>query len=128
MTPPELQFAGLAPWRAGDGVIEVEIDGVGFDLHNVATFTGWRWLPPDRLRLGWDVGEAGRQVELEFAGVRELRVEQPGDWVPAEADGFEHVMWSRPTSPSPAPFVDLVAGGLRFGFLAERVSGRVTAS
>jgi hypothetical protein len=128
VTPAELQFDGLAPWPAGRGVIEVEIDGVHCDLHNVARFTGWRWVPPDRLRLTWAVGEDLRRVELEFAGVRGLQVEQPADWVPEEADGFEHVMWSTQTSPAPAPFVDLVAGGLRFGFLAERVRGRVVTS
>lgn len=88
-----MRFEGLEPW-ASDGfeVIECEVGGASYDLHNLADFAGFGWTPPDTLVLVADydpmrfsrppfAGPAERlEVRLEFTTVRELELRQADDF------------------------------------------------
>lgn len=80
-------FDGLAPWRPDSGLIECEVGTWLLDLQNFAACLGYTFRVGDGvLILTWYHHEPSigpptpNLVLLDFADVRDLRVEQAEDW------------------------------------------------
>lgn len=82
------RFEGLSPWRADDGLIEVEVDNWLFDLHNFGYFLSLSLVPEERLifeRFHHQPGLGPAQPQLvimTFANVRDLKVTQDDELDP----------------------------------------------
>ena len=70
-------------------------------------------LRGDDLTFGFVSVSAGTPTEVRFSKVRELRVMQPKDWVPSEADQIDHLL-VRPSGQRRR--VTFKAGGLQYEF------------
>jgi hypothetical protein len=111
-------FVGIVPPRIDTPLIELETpDGSLLDLYN----EGWlRSVTIEKGELIFSFrmsDEAG--VSVTFGSVRNLRVRQPPDWAPEEADQIEHLLIRREGQ---SPRIVFVAGGLSYEFDAAEVA------
>jgi hypothetical protein len=94
-------FEGLEPIAEGEPEVDVRAQGRIFDLHNCATFLGYRYRPPDQLSFSFlytcDDDQLPtritRELELRFHGVKDLRVEMEDLSFEGEADTLSHITY-----------------------------------
>ncbi len=112
-----IDYHGVKPPDLDTPLIEFETDNGLVDLYNdyslrAATF--------DAEGLAFDfAGANSASVRLQFREVKRLRVEQPADWMPREADQIDHLLIR---AEGPWPRFEFKAGGLRYEFDAEVVA------
>jgi hypothetical protein len=115
--PVTIGYLGVKPPPLEVPLIELETeDGAIVDLYNDCSLSA---VVFDRAGLTFLFArfDAGG-VRVAFEGVRELRVEQPHDWVPEEATQIDHLLIRRK---GPWPQVLFKAGGLSDEFQAARL-------
>ncbi len=113
-----MNFVGLKPLELNVPLIELETSaGEVVDLYNE------NWLRSaiinaDGLTFEFTSSQGdGRGTLVRFAGLRNLRVEQPPDWVPEESSQIDHLL-----IPGPWPRVVFKAGGLEYEFDCAELS------
>lgn len=113
-----MRYAGTRPPELDVPLIELETpDGRIVDLYNECSL---RAVVFDRMGLAFEFAEfTGSTIRLLFSEVRGLRVEQPEDWMPQEADQIDHLLIRRE---GPFPQVVFKAGGLVYEFDADELS------
>jgi len=112
MATPELTFSGLKPPQVDVPLIELETPGGQVvDLYNDHSLSSVTVRADE---LTFEFASFDRDVILvRFAGVRNLRVDQPADWHPGEAPDIDHLLvrdsgpWQR---------IVFKAGGLGYEF------------
>jgi hypothetical protein len=83
---PTFAFDGLTPWAPDAGLIACEVGPWLLDLHNFAAFLGYSFRVDALLTLAWyhhqpSIGPpTPNLVMLDFADVRNFKVEQARDW------------------------------------------------
>lgn len=109
-----MTYLGIRPPALNVPLIELETTGGRLlDLYNQASLERVTLNPS---QLVFDFGTTdSREVSVIFSGVRNLRVEQPEDWMPDESKQIDHLL-IRPEGPWPN--IMFLAGGLTFEFSA----------
>jgi hypothetical protein len=107
-----IDFVDLKPPELDVPLIELEsTDGEIIDLYNEHSL---RAVVLDERGLTFEfVSKHSRRVDVRFSAVRNLRVEQPADWVQEEATQIEHLLIRME---GPWPQVLFKAGGLEYEF------------
>ena len=90
----QIDYHGVKPPDLDTPLIELETDDDGVvDLYNDCRL---RSATFDAEGLTFDFAAAdGATIRLQFRGLERLRVEQPPDWVPQEADQIDHLLIRR---------------------------------
>ncbi|MEU6722265.1 hypothetical protein ABZ917_00975 [Nonomuraea wenchangensis] len=124
-------FVGLLPWSTRGPEIEFETDEGPVDLHNNArverlTIT----IAPESSALtltftycdDWrELDSRGRVVELEFGGVKELKLETPSDYPPLAATSLEGISFQEISGQS---YFDVDMDDVRCSFVADTLTFR----
>jgi hypothetical protein len=112
-----ISFVGIVPPRVDEPLIELEaLDGTVLDLYNEGWLRSVR-IDKGELIFAFDMSDdAG--VSVRFGSVRNLRVSQPPDWAPEEADQMDHLLIRHEGA---SPRVRFVAGGLSYEFDSAEV-------
>ena len=121
-----MRFVGLKPLEMDKPLIEFETTaGEVLDLYNEHDLRS-AVLDADGLAFEFvsTVSESfvpshSHVVVLRFRGIRNLRVEQPSDWAPQEADQIEDLLIRRTIGPWPQLVFN--AGGLDYEFDCEEI-------
>jgi hypothetical protein len=105
-----IAFTGVKPPDLDAPLIELEAaEGGVVDLYNECRLVA---VVLNGSRLGFDfLTRTGSSVGVLFRGIRGLRIEQPPDWAPGEAEQIEHLLIRRE---GPWPGVEFKAGGLSY--------------
>ncbi|MEW9553310.1 hypothetical protein [Nonomuraea sp. NPDC050783] len=122
-------FVGLRPWSTRGPEIEFEADGGSFDLHNNARVERLTIAPGGpALTLtftycdDWrELDSRGRVVELEFGGIRDLKLELPADYDPLAAISLEGITHQEISGIS---HFDVDMGDVRCSFVADVLTFR----
>jgi hypothetical protein len=113
-----ISFDGIVPPAMDTPLIELEaVDGSQLDFYN----EGWLQsvtIENGGLIFSFRMSDDAR-VSLRFGSIRNLKVIQPLDWVPQEADQIEHLLIRQEGQ---SPRIVFLAGGLRYEFDATEVS------
>jgi hypothetical protein len=112
-----IAFTGAKPPDLDVPLIELEATGGGVvDLYNECRLTT---VVLEGSQLGFDfLTLTGSSVRVLFREISRLRVEQPPDWDPREADQIEHLLIRREGA---WPRVVFKAGGLSYEFDATEL-------
>ncbi|MET8990965.1 hypothetical protein ABZW49_36420 [Nonomuraea wenchangensis] len=123
-------FIGLEPF-SGWPVIEFETPGGLIDLHNMADL-GDLTISPRRSTLTIRFVHYGKlrgseaeshAVELEFGGIRDLKMELPADYEPRAAETLEDIVHREVSGQS---YFDIDMGDVKCTLAAETLTLRVS--
>ncbi|MET7338224.1 hypothetical protein [Nonomuraea sp. NPDC005650] len=122
-------FIGLRPWSTRGPQIEFDTDAGIIDLHNDARIVRLTIAPESStLTLAFvyygdweepDVDE--RVVELEFGGIKNLKLELPADYEPRAATTLEGILYQNISGQS---FFDVDMGDIQCSLIAETLTLR----
>lgn len=109
-----MKFSGMRDPQTDLPLIEIETtDGRVVDLYN-EHYLRCVVRRGDELAFEFDSWpDRALRAALRFQGVRDLRISQPEDWHPGEAEQIEHLLVRRK---GPWPRIVFKAGGLDYEF------------